>query len=56
MGATLAMVLGLVGWIVFEFVFPLGIPSLIPATLLSILGMVAGSLFLPDVTFLYDKD
>ncbi len=56
LGAILAMVVGLVSWIVFEFVFPLEIPSLIPATLLSILGMVAGSLFLPDVTFLHDKD
>lgn len=56
MGATLAMVVGLLGWLVFEYIYPLEIPSLIPATLLSVLGMVVGSLFLPSSILLYDKD
>ncbi len=56
LGATLAMFVGLLGYVIFEFMFPLPIPSLIPATLLSILGMVAGSLFLPDTTLSDDKD
>jgi SSS family transporter len=56
LGATLAMSIGLLGWVIFEYLFPLSIPSLIPATLLSILGMVAGSLFLPNTKLLDDKD
>jgi Na+/proline symporter len=56
MGAILAMVVGLLSWVVFEYFIPLEIPALIPATLLSILGMVVGSLFLPSNILLHDKD
>lgn len=42
-GALLAMVGGMLSWIVFEIV-DIGIPSLVPATLISLAGMVVGSL------------
>jgi SSS family transporter len=42
-GALLAMILGMCSWIYFE-VFPIEIPSLVPATLISLVGMIAGSL------------
>jgi Na+/proline symporter len=42
-GALLAMILGMCSWIYFE-IFPLEIPSLVPATLISLAGMIAGSL------------
>jgi solute:Na+ symporter, SSS family len=45
-GAIASMVLGFTGWIVFEF-WDVGIPGLIPATLMSLSGMLAGSLFRP---------
>ncbi len=42
-GAVWAMILGFLAWLVFEFVTPLGIPSLVPATLVSLSAMVVGS-------------
>jgi solute:Na+ symporter, SSS family len=42
-GALLSMAIGMTSWIYFNF-FPIGIPSLIPAVLLSCAGMIAGSL------------
>jgi solute:Na+ symporter, SSS family len=45
-GAIAAMVLGIIGWIIFKF-WDIGIPSLIPATLMSLSGMLAGTFFRP---------
>jgi Na+/proline symporter len=47
-GAILAMVSGLVTWIVFEFIYKISIPSLVPATLVSFIGLIFGSLVLKD--------
>lgn len=46
-GALLSMVFGIVSWIIFE-VYEISWPSLVPATLLSLIAMVAGSLLWPD--------
>lgn len=45
-GAIVSMIAGMVGWIVFS-VWDIGVPSLIPATLISLVGMVSGSLLSP---------
>ena len=47
-GAMISMITGLGAWIFFEFVFPLQIPSLVPAGLLSTLALVCGSLMWKD--------
>jgi SSS family transporter len=46
-GAFFSMVLGMISWIIFE-VFETGWPSLVPATLISFVSMIAGSLIWPD--------
>jgi len=46
-GAMLSMILGMVTWIIFEF-FETQWPSLVPATLISLMAMVAGSLIWPN--------
>lgn len=46
-GAILSMVSGMATWIYFEY-FPLEVPSLVPAVLVSLLTMVAGSIIWPD--------
>ena len=46
-GALLAMVFGMLTWIIFE-VYDTSWPSLIPATLVSLLSMIAGSLLWPE--------
>lgn len=46
-GAMLSMVLGMLSWIIFEFL-DTGWPSLVPATLISLLSMVAGSFLWPN--------
>ncbi|GIV34841.1 MAG: sodium:solute symporter [Chitinophagales bacterium] len=43
-GAMLSMIMGLLSWVVFEFFINPGMPALIPAFLLSIAAMLAGSL------------
>lgn len=43
-GATLAMFSGLLTWLFFEWIYPIDIPSLVPATLVSIFSLVVGSL------------
>jgi Na+/pantothenate symporter len=45
-GALLSMVLGIVTWIIFEF-YETAWPSLVPATLVSMAAMVAGSFIWP---------
>jgi len=45
-GALLSMVLGLITWIIFE-VFKTDWPGLVPATIVSAMGMVTGSLIWP---------
>ena len=45
-GALLSMVLGILTWIIFEF-FQTKWPSLVPATLVSIIAMAGGSLLWP---------
>lgn len=45
-GAMLSMVFGMLTWIIFEF-FETAWPSLVPATLVSLLGMIVGSLMWP---------
>jgi solute:Na+ symporter, SSS family len=46
-GALISMVVGIVTWIIFE-VYETDWPSLVPATLLSLGGMIAGSLMWPE--------
>jgi SSS family transporter len=46
-GALLAMVIGIVTWFIFE-VYETGWPSLVPATLASLAGMLVGSFNWPD--------
>ncbi len=43
-GAMLSMVAGFCAWLVFEFVVDVGIHSLVPATALSVVALVTGSL------------
>jgi solute:Na+ symporter, SSS family len=54
-GALLAMVLGIVVWIIFE-VFHSPWPSQIPATIVSLISMVIGSLIWPAKNVEHDKD
>ena len=42
-GALLSMVLGIASWLYFQY-FPIGVPSLVPAVIVSCVAMVAGSL------------
>ncbi len=44
-GAILSMVAGMVTWIIFE-IFPLPVPALVPAVLVGLVTMVAGSILL----------
>lgn len=46
-GAILSMISGMIAWIIFEVV-PVGVPGFIPAVLVSLLFMVAGSLVWPS--------
>jgi SSS family solute:Na+ symporter len=46
-GAIGAMVAGLTAWAFFEF-YPLSVPSLVPATLISMIAFFLGSFWLPD--------
>lgn len=46
-GAMLSMILGMVAWIIFGF-YETEWPSLVPATLISLMAMVAGSLIWPN--------
>lgn len=54
-GALLSMMLGMITWIIFE-VYETAWPSLVPATLVSLLGMVAGSLYAPKEILDYDQN
>jgi solute:Na+ symporter, SSS family len=45
-GALLSMVLGMLTWIIFEF-YDTSWPSLVPATLVSVVAMVGGSIIWP---------
>jgi len=42
-GALLSMVLGIASWLYFQY-FPIGVPSLVPAVIVSCVAMVMGSL------------
>jgi solute:Na+ symporter, SSS family len=46
-GALISMVIGIVTWIIFE-VYESEWPSLVPATMASLVGMVVGSLVWPE--------
>ena len=46
-GAMLSMVVGFLSWIIFEFVVDQDVHSLVPATILSTVALVAGSLLTP---------
>ena len=46
-GAMLSMILGMISWIIFEF-WETEWPSLVFATLISLVAMLAGSLIWPD--------
>ncbi len=48
-GALISMVAGMVTWIIFE-VYETSWPSLVPATIVSVVAMIAGSLIWPDKT------
>ncbi len=43
-GAVLSMVIGLFVWLFLEWIYPLEIPSLVPATIASITALILGSL------------
>lgn len=43
-GAVLSMVTGLATWLFFKLIYPIEIPSLVPATLVSIGSLILGSL------------
>ena len=45
LGSMASMITGFIAWIIFEFVVDIGIHSLVPATLVSIVALVAVSLF-----------
>lgn len=47
-GAVLAMVTGLSSWLFFKLIYTLEIPSLVPATLISILSLIVGSIYYPE--------
>jgi solute:Na+ symporter, SSS family len=53
-GALISMVIGMVTWIIFE-VWNTAWPSLIPATLVSLIGMIAGSVLWPQNESEYDQ-
>ncbi|MBA4145940.1 MAG: sodium:solute symporter [Azospira oryzae] len=42
-GAVIAMLAGFVSWIVFEFIYEIDLPSLVPATMISVLALIMGS-------------
>ena len=54
-GAMIAMVAGIITWIIFE-VYETSWPSLLPATLASLIGMIGGSLQWPQEEKEYDQD
>jgi hypothetical protein len=49
------MVLGMLTWIIFEF-YETAWPSLVPATLVSVVAMVAGSFIWPKLKEQHDQD
>jgi solute:Na+ symporter, SSS family len=53
-GAVSAMVAGMAAWFYFEY-FPLSVPALVPATLMSMIAFLVGSLVVPD-TKIYGKN
>ncbi len=55
-GALLSMICGMLTWIIFEGVLETSWPSLLPATLASLVGMLVGSLLPAKKTIVYDKD
>lgn len=46
-GAVLSMVVGMLTWFYFEY-FPLSVPALVPATLMSMIAFLLGSMVIPD--------
>lgn len=46
-GAILSMVIGMLAWLYFEY-FPLPVPALVPATLMSMIVFLLGSVLIPD--------
>lgn len=54
-GALISMVLGMITWIIFTF-SDTDWPSLFPATLVSLIAMVAGSYLWPQKEKVYDQD
>lgn len=48
-GAIVSMIAGMVGWVIFKF-WDIGVPGLIPATIMSLSGMIAGTFFRPVST------
>lgn len=53
-GAIAAMVAGMISWAWFEY-YPLSVPALVPATLISMIAFFLGSYWLPDKN-VYGKD
>lgn len=53
-GALLSMVIGILTWIIFE-AYESGWPSLVPATMASLAGMIAGSLIWPGKKKSYEN-
>jgi len=54
-GALLAMVLGILSWIIFE-IYDTSWPSLVPAVIVSILAMIVGSLLWPVTQTVNDNN
>lgn len=53
-GALLSMALGITSWLYFEY-FPMDIPSLVPAVVISCAGMIVGSLVFKEKKFLISR-
>lgn len=53
-GAILSMIMGMIAWGWFEF-HPLSVPALVPATIISMIAFLLGSIMLPDKKA-YGKD
>jgi SSS family transporter len=54
-GALLSMVLGMLTWIIFEL-YDTAWPSLVPATVISMAAMIAGSMLWPDKRKKHDQN
>lgn len=55
-GALCSILLGIISWIIFEFIYLIEWPALIPATIISFAAMVVGSMAWPNTLTENDKN